>query len=162
MNYFGSKVTRLVDDEVKGLRASLSTARVGPFEVIADASKIVGYNQLIQDFWSPLSNHRIGRFISRYVTSFIGDPDSCEPIGGQVCSPNVFIYTHPDNVDLPGHCYYCFRRALFLRQILLGVNRNIFTKRRIVARTHSFIESAGYWREIGAIYDQSSSPQKER
>jgi len=156
MNALLPIIKSLDEHIVEDLRAEFAVSHVGPFELIAASEFQDQYSSLVRSFWRPISGHYVGRFISRYISGFVALPTRSPVLGVHAISPHIFLYRSASEFTPEDLCYYTFRRAMFLRQNALNVNRSILTKRIIAKRTSAYVLNSRMGLAISSLYSEEA------
>jgi hypothetical protein len=156
MNILRQAAVSMNRSKIDDLRARLMDIRIGPFELITAPENEDQYSGLIRAFWSPISRHYTGRFVSRYIRGFVALPSDNPPLGLQLISPHIFLYRSFANFGPRDLCYYAFRRSMFLRQNALNVKRNMLTERTIIQRTSDYVANGFVGQAINSLYNEEA------
>lgn len=156
MNMLLSLYRRISDDYFNELRETNAVMQIGPFELITSPAKSAQYGEMLSALWEPIEYDYIGKLISRYLQGVVAGIEGQPFWGRHGIDPYIIIRSPVGSAGLPNLCRYFLRRAIYLRQISLGVHRTSFTSRTIAKRTTNFVFQSHMGMRIISLYKNAA------
>lgn len=117
----------------------LDSRFVGPLRILSPAEYADEFSTVFSSLWYPIADTHFGSMIERYLNGIIAEPKSRRSPAARTITSIYWIHEYPDELDRTALALRLYRRAIFLRQLRMGVRRNLLTQHRIKLRTETFI-----------------------